>query len=464
MRTRGTFLLLAALLWVLSVAAQTNTPLMTVVNGTLYYLELQFLPYSACQPDERIEALPVMSPDNTFFAFTTEPRFVREAIEREGGIGGGQLPNNVWLCDHAAQRLRLLGGQPNNPAFFNNGSEPTIARSQPTWSPDGTSLAWVEMLGDSSYQLAIYHTPSTSMVRFPLLNYPPQYGVPVAPDVTWTSEGLAVYSVSSPDLVQLNEALALYTPNGAFITLTPLHSVTDPAQDFVLERLIARVGLRDYALVYLSRSGWQLIDLTTGAQTPATAAVLRVAQGAPRDNALVYDLTDPSEPIYATLAAGRSGRGDRFIGLSQQRIALSPDGYQVALMDDAVQLWDAGEYGEIVGTRGLRDLFTAGVVWGATRWELDQLLPPPRCAGALPSTLRAGERAWVIPNTSANNVRSVPSPSGALLGQLPPAEPFEILAGPVCAEGRAWYLVTNARLMGWTAQGDASSNYIERAP
>lgn len=451
--------------FVFGVGAQANTPLMTVVNGTLYALDIQFLPYSACQPDEQVEALPVIAPDHTHFAFTTQPRFVAEAIAREGGIGGGQLPNNLWLCDHASNRLVQVATQPPNPSFFSNGTDEPILRSQPVWSPDGARLAWVELQGDSSYALGIFNLSTLASQTYALTNYPPQYGVPVAPTAYWTSEGIAVYSTSSTDFVTLNEALALYTPeDGAFITLTPITSTSDPAQDFIMERLIASVGGRDYLLVHFSMGGWRLMHLTTGVQIGVSNPVFLTVNKSIGENTLIYDLSDPSNASYITVAAGRTGNGDSFTGFSHERIALSADGYQIAFMDDNVQLWDAGEYGTIEGTQGLRDLFTAGLVWGATNWQVDQNLLLPQCVGALPSALVVGDTAQVVPNSSANNVRSLPSINGALVGQVAPAEPFSVLAGPVCADGRAWYRIANARIIGWTVQGDAASNYIERVP
>jgi uncharacterized protein YraI len=67
----------------------------------------------------------------------------------------------------------------------------------------------------------------------------------------------------------------------------------------------------------------------------------------------------------------------------------------------------------------------------------------------------------VIPNTSPNNMRDMPAVSGAVVGQIPPGEPFAVLAGPQCAEGFAWWRVNYAGTIGWTVEGDSEAYWIE---
>lgn len=78
------------------------------------------------------------------------------------------------------------------------------------------------------------------------------------------------------------------------------------------------------------------------------------------------------------------------------------------------------------------------------------------CPDSLPTRLIVGDYARVLPG-SANNVRDTPSTSGAKVGEIPGEGVFEVLEGPVCAEGYTWYRVqyedvNGSALIGWTVE------------
>ena len=62
------------------------------------------------------------------------------------------------------------------------------------------------------------------------------------------------------------------------------------------------------------------------------------------------------------------------------------------------------------------------------------------CPGALPPRLTVGERARVLPG-DPNNVRLSPKLSSAILSTIPAGGVFEVLDGPVCADGYAWWSI-----------------------
>jgi hypothetical protein len=83
------------------------------------------------------------------------------------------------------------------------------------------------------------------------------------------------------------------------------------------------------------------------------------------------------------------------------------------------------------------------------------------CPGFLPSRLVIGGMGYVTPG-DPNNVRDVPSASGALLEQIPSEGVFTVLEGPICdANGRAWWRVDYNGLVGWTVEGQGSDYYVE---
>lgn len=80
--------------------------------------------------------------------------------------------------------------------------------------------------------------------------------------------------------------------------------------------------------------------------------------------------------------------------------------------------------------------------------------------GYLPPRLQVGEVARVTLGGSPNRVRELPSTSAAFLGQLNPGTPIDVLEGPACVEGIAWWRVQSGSLIGWTAEGLFPDNYF----
>ncbi len=91
------------------------------------------------------------------------------------------------------------------------------------------------------------------------------------------------------------------------------------------------------------------------------------------------------------------------------------------------------------------------------------------CEGAAPSRLVVGLRAVVVGETP-NNVRESPSRTAARLFQVLPYlnlgvreedAVLNVLEGPICGDGFAWWRVQFGSREGWTAEGDAESYFLE---
>ncbi|MEO0560589.1 MAG: SH3 domain-containing protein [Chloroflexota bacterium] len=76
----------------------------------------------------------------------------------------------------------------------------------------------------------------------------------------------------------------------------------------------------------------------------------------------------------------------------------------------------------------------------------------PACDGILTPQLVPGERGIVAPE-GANNVRDAASAGGELVGQLAEGETFDVIDGPRCADGFAWFEVEGETVSGWSAEG-----------
>jgi hypothetical protein len=94
--------------------------------------------------------------------------------------------------------------------------------------------------------------------------------------------------------------------------------------------------------------------------------------------------------------------------------------------------------------------------------------PWQACSGAAYlSRLHIGDKAEVSADPPvANNVRSEPSLSATLLGQIQPGEDVTIIDGPGCSGNWVWWkvrsLITN--LEGWTAEGDNTTYWLIPLP
>ena len=79
------------------------------------------------------------------------------------------------------------------------------------------------------------------------------------------------------------------------------------------------------------------------------------------------------------------------------------------------------------------------------------------CAGFTPR-LAVGMTGRVTPGSS-NNLRSEPSTSAAKIGSIPPGATFAVLAGPACSSGLTYWQVNYNGTIGWTPEGQGSSEY-----
>jgi uncharacterized protein YgiM (DUF1202 family) len=86
--------------------------------------------------------------------------------------------------------------------------------------------------------------------------------------------------------------------------------------------------------------------------------------------------------------------------------------------------------------------------------------PPSNCGTAPTPRLVVGKTARVTPGLP-NNIRSVASTSGVLLGQIPTSGIFTVLGGPQCSEGFYWWQVNYNGIVGWTPEGSNGQYFVE---
>lgn len=86
------------------------------------------------------------------------------------------------------------------------------------------------------------------------------------------------------------------------------------------------------------------------------------------------------------------------------------------------------------------------------------------CPSVLPSQMLVGEYGRVTLDGGANRLREAPSTDADVITTIPEADVFDVWAGPICADGFAWYQVDYDGEVGWTAEGDDTEYYLELLP
>lgn len=98
-----------------------------------------------------------------------------------------------------------------------------------------------------------------------------------------------------------------------------------------------------------------------------------------------------------------------------------------------------------------------------TYWTEPVGISGPQCYGFMPSRLYAGGlgRVTLYPNLP-NRVRTNPGYASDVLGMIPAGGTFYVIGGPFCADNTAWWQVSyNNQLVGWTAEGDGNTYWLE---
>ncbi|HLU11093.1 MAG TPA: SH3 domain-containing protein [Oceanobacillus sp.] len=100
--------------------------------------------------------------------------------------------------------------------------------------------------------------------------------------------------------------------------------------------------------------------------------------------------------------------------------------------------------------------------------EIAPQFPPVSDSGTCPNLLASRLAPYspgrVTPG-APNRLRAEPSTSSAILGEIPGGELFYVLSGPTCddANGIVWWQVDYNGLVGWTAEGQGNTYFVEPA-
>jgi hypothetical protein len=373
---RYSFGLIILLLLLMPTLAQEATeepfpaPLIAYVNGDLLQLENGALvPYTACTPDENLLGQFYPSPDGSRFVMLAWPKIISQALELFGSLGDIPYGQNFWLCDTKNDSLSRILVQPNADNDF-AGELPSaeVNQSRPTWSPDGTKLAWTQLrFVDTQQSIVIMDIAAGTMIETVLALPPTPF--PAPPEIHWTEKGLALFVFTLDEVTFANvEWLYLLDPATGAITHSFQTFVGGETSDFITDRVFVQQESGLALALHYFEAGWALVDLETGEQSLIAARLEMFSASNPYGLRLAYSLNEQFNYDWEILGGASPVP---LLSYPMQRLALSPDGNQVAYADSVLHLYNVdGTIMDVANSDGFADDFAATIFWGQSEKAL----------------------------------------------------------------------------------------------
>jgi LysM repeat protein len=321
---------------------------------------------------------PVLAPGGKLVAYNSIASVAVDYLKTGGG-GAGMLPSNIWILETATNNAYRIADQPAN-ATYGTGNDNAIIRSTPSWSPDGTSIAWTELVFPGAVRrLAVYDfATKTSRIIVPTLPEPYQDGGYITVPVSWGPDGIALINGTfTPQTFE--QTLYVYCPNGELLYKALIGPVNT---QYIQHLLWVQEGTKPYA-AYLVGDKWNMLDAVSGVTTPrAMNGVPELYQrGSMQGSFSVYVMTRfvNNSPTYEWFVAdkGQTFRLDAFSAQPEYlnnpeagRISIAPSADRVAFITDAVYIWRNGQITKVPGSeRNAIDPSTK-LVWGTNLWRV----------------------------------------------------------------------------------------------
>lgn len=450
-------------------AQEPENDLIAYFNEQLYILEENALiEYDACVPDEEIIGQFIPSPDGTQFLIGTFPKIISEALALFGSLGDAPYSSNFWLCDTATDSLERIIVQPGaDDEFSDSLPETASVTGQISWSPDGTQLAWTKLeFINNKQSVVIYDIATGETSEF-------EIDVPLAPFpgppdlIAWMEHGLILWVFEFNDETFLNiETMVIVDVETQAVTAEYEILNGGENDDFYVQRELVQVEDELYYAIEFQEQGWVLVDIETGEMSPTSGRLAQISPNNPDSLELQYEIDFEYNYNWEIVDPLAETDPEPLRAYPPERVALSADGTEVAYADSTLHIYSqSGDVIDIANSDGFADDFQARLLWGASELtfiELDEteLASPVSCPGAPQIRVAIGDTATIISPTVPNRIRSLPTTSGAIVGELPGGSEFVVRDGPVCAEVYTWFLIEYNGITGWTAEGTGQNYFI----
>lgn len=450
-------------------AQDTMAPVIVVDKGILYrWTSTEGLVEVIALPEE-YDRLRVAPTSDRVIIISKTPE-VLQTIEEECPCGGAYWATNFTSINMMTGESILVATQAEGTQTFEQ-----IQRSLPVFSPDGTQVAWMEGSEISSLMVFDFATGETQTVAEGIQS---QFRVSQPAIITdWTSVGIFVEQVVFDAAEDYHDGYAVYNAAGELIVDTPsLDTELSGTGYWIPSVPPINFGLRNNGYFIAAYQDSNVIITESEIYSISNDTLRQVDGGTIYFTAATYPNIENT--IYMSPPIIREDgkrtfdiyQGGEVVQQSTSLPLLSPDGQAVlidaGLHENGLQftLWQADTVeSELV----MLSVFPDFIDWGGYSyvWEPNDghLNLIGTCEGQdLPFNLRDNSRGHVLvdANASPNNLRDNSSVNGEIIGQVDAGDFFDVIQGPECHDGIAWWMVNHPNGMGWMAAGIGDTYFV----
>jgi hypothetical protein len=305
-------LMMLLLLFSAAASAQDSpAPLIVVpLEGDVNYVYENgaFRPMDFCLPESGRPSFFIHSPDAQRMAFQSMP------------------DSDLWVCDLQSRAAQMIA------------PKTMLARSLPTWSPDGTRLAWAETDPiTNNLQVIAYDLASSTQTV--LYERPAGSVVFVVPSLDWGAGGLVFYDLVQPENGEAQAVIVLIdaATNGVMMIELEAVGIADYARWISTDE-------KDYILLRTTPEGeFIVIDPATVQVTSLYGQLAFYSRTAP-DGLNIYSTRSVEIGTYEWAVLGSDFSAGLNLKGSEYGITLSPDSTQIAFVTFESYPWGGKAY------------------------------------------------------------------------------------------------------------------------
>jgi hypothetical protein len=364
-KTRFALLLLLLLTLPVALSAQDSpAPILLLINGADIWAAVN---NNVAYPltSTGFTSRPALSPTGMQVAYPVIDQIGIQALRVTGGLVS-ELPSNIVVHDLTSRVATTVASQPEGATF--NAGEPAVAvvRSAPSWSPDGSAIAWTEDAAPQGTRSLVVYTLGGAAQTL-ASDLPLQAGFQQTLPVRWGRGGIALHSVTSADASDAQrfvDSFLIYSPQGALLASVPVQPVDgEYIYDF---QWIDDNGVDKLGIIY-STGRWDLIDPASGTVAPLTGLPELYSLTAPDGISVVFGVTRLSSGNVFTWRVGSTPLA--YTGPFEW-LGISPAGNALAYAEQGWgYTWQDGTISDIYGTNDW-NMVVSDVIWGPTGWRV----------------------------------------------------------------------------------------------